>query len=93
MEEKNYMVIQDDCGACGMAKDLLKVPIKEKKLILVNANSKKGIELSQKHKIETVPTIINEKDTFQQKCYLSKDGSKMYCDDGTDRTLIKKAEK
>jgi len=93
MTEKNYMLVQDGCGACGMAKDLLKVPINEKKLILVDANSKKGIELSEKHKIMSVPTIINEKDTFQQKCYLSKDGSKMHCDDGTEKQLIFKKEK
>jgi len=84
------MIVQDDCGACAMAKELLSEPIKQEKLILLNIKSKEGLELVEKHKIETVPTIINEKDTFQQKCYLYKDGSRMKCEDGTERILIKK---
>jgi len=90
MEEKNYMIVQDGCDACNMAKEILKDNIKEKKLILLDINSEKGAELTEKLKIETVPTIINEKDTFQQKCYLVKDGTKMFCDDGTEKQLIEK---
>jgi len=92
MTEKNYMIVQDGCDACNMAKEILKDNIKNKRLILLDINSKKGAELTEKHKIETVPTIINEKDTFQQKCFLVKDGSKMLCDDGSEKQLIKESE-
>ena len=86
------MIVQDGCEACDMVKEILKDNIKDKKLILLDINSKKGAELTEKHKIETVPIIINVKDTFQQKCYLNGDASKMHCDDGTEKQLIKKKE-
>ena len=87
--EKNYMLVQEGCGACDYAKDSLKDPIGQNKIILLDTGSKKGIELVNKHEVDTVPTIINEKDNFQQKCYLNKDGTKMFCDDGTEKNLIK----
>ena len=86
------MIVQDDCDACGVAKELLSEPIKQDKLILLNINSKEGLELAEKHEIESVPIIINEKDTFQQKCYINKDGNGMRCEDGTERILTKKSE-
>lgn len=91
-KEKNYMLIQDGCGACASAKEILKEPIRNKKLILVDVNTEKGYQLAEKHNIEGVPTIINEKNDFQQKCLLNKTGAKMYCDDGSERQLIKKSE-
>ena len=66
-EEKNYMLVQDGCGVCKDAKELYKEPIKQKKLIILDIGSEKGAELVEKHKVELVPTIINEKDMFQQK--------------------------
>jgi hypothetical protein len=86
------MIVQNDCGACDLAKELLKEPINKKELIILDVNSEKGLELAEKYKIESIPIIINENDKFQQKCYLSKDGAKMYCDDGTEKELIKKSE-
>ena len=88
------MIVQDECGACNMAKELLSEPIKQKKLIILNINSEEGMKMAEKHKVETVPTIINEKDELQQKCYLYKDGIKMKCEDGTEKILstTKKSE-
>lgn len=88
-EEKNYMLVQDGCGVCNDAKELLKEPIKENKLIILDIDSEKGAELAEKHGIEDVPTIINEKDMFQQKCFINEDG-KIYCEDGTEKELIKR---
>jgi len=81
------MIVQDDCGACAIAKELLSEYIEQEKLILLNINSEEGMKMAEKHKIESVPTIINEKDEFQQKCYLYKDGFKMQCEDGTEKVL------
>ncbi len=86
------MLIQDDCEACKQAKEILKESIKSKRLILIDINSEKGLKLAEKFKIDTVPTIINKNDKLQQKCFISKDYSKMYCDDGTEKQLIKKSE-
>ena len=88
-EEKNYMLIQDGCNVCNEAKELLKDPIKQNKLILLDINSEKGAELVEKHKVELVPTIINEKDMFQQKCFISEDGN-IHCEDGSEKELLKK---
>jgi glutaredoxin len=82
------MLVQDGCGACAAAKELLKDSIESKKIVLVDATSEKGIELADRHKIETVPTIINEKGDFQQKCFISKDGEKMFCDDGSEKVIL-----
>lgn len=89
-EEKNYMMVQDGCGVCDYAKKFFKDSIKNKELVLIDADSKKGEELIEKLKIEAVPVIINEKDAFQQKCFISKNGNKMFCDDGTEKEIIKK---
>lgn len=91
-KEKNYMIIQDGCGVCKEAKDLLKESIKQKKIILLDINSEKGSELAERHKIDAVPTIINENNKFQQKCLISKDYAKILCDDGSIKELIKKSE-
>ena len=91
-EEKNYMLVQDECDACKTATHLLKEPIKQNKIVLVDITSDLGLQLAEKHKVESVPTIINVKDTFQQKCFLNGDASKMHCDDGTEKQLIKKKE-
>ena len=87
-KEINYMLVQDGCGACAMAKKLLEEPIKKGKIKIVNVSTKEGLELAEKHDVRAVPTIINEKGDFQQKCFLSKDGKKMYCDDGSEKKII-----
>ena len=84
------MLVQDGCGACVEAKEILKDQIKEKRVIILDAISKKGLELVEKYEVESVPTIINKKDGFEQKCYLSKDADKIFCEDGTEKKLIKK---
>lgn len=86
------MLVQDGCGACAEAKELLKDDIKQKRIILFDITSKKGSELAEKHEVESVPTIINEKDNFQQKCYLSNDAVKMFCENGEEKELIKKKD-
>lgn len=83
------MLVQDGCGACVEAKELLKNNIKQKRIVVLDIVSEKGLELAEKHNVESVPTIINEKDKFQQKCYLSNDGSKMFCENGEEKELIK----
>jgi len=88
-EEKNYMLVQDGCGVCKDAKELYKEPIKQKKLIILDISSEKGAELVEKHKVELVPTIINEKDMFQQKCFISEDGN-IHCEDGSEKEIINK---
>ncbi len=84
------MLVQDGCGACEEAKEILKDDIKQKKIILLDTISEKGAELVEKHNIESIPTIINEKDKFQRKCYISEDYSKMYCENGEVKELKKK---
>lgn len=86
------MLVQDGCSACDEAKEILKDDIKQKRIILFDITSKEGSELAEKHNIETVPTIINEKDKFQRKCYISEDYSKMLCENGEVKELIKKKE-
>jgi len=81
------MIVQDGCGACEEAKETLKDQIKQKKIVVLDIVSEKGLELAEKHEVETVPTIINGKDKFQQKCYLYSDSNKMFCEDGTEKDL------
>jgi len=88
--EKNYMLVQDGCGACDEAKELLKDDIKRKKIVVFDIMSGKGLELAEKHEVDSVPTFINEKDKFQQKCYLSESGKQFFCEDGTIKELNKK---
>lgn len=82
------MLVQDGCGACAEAKEILKDSIEQKKIIVVDYASEEGAELAEKHQIETVPTIINEKNDFQQKCFISSEAEKMFCEDGTEKKLI-----
>ena len=91
-KEKNYIIVQDGCSACQQAKELFKDEIERKDFIVLDINSEKGMELAKKHKIELVPTIINIKDKLEQKCYISKDDTKIFCDDGTEKELIEKSE-
>ncbi len=86
-KEKNYMLVQNDCGACDEAKELLKEFIKQDKIVLLDTTSDKGSELVEKNKVESVPTIINEKNKFQQKCYLSESGKQFFCEDGTIKEI------
>ena len=81
------MIVQDGCGACDEAKETLKDQIKQKKIVVLDILSEKGLELAEKHEVETVPTIINGKDKFQQKCYLYSDSNKMFCENGTEKEL------
>ena len=81
------MIVQDGCGACAEAKETLKDQIKQKKIVVLDILSEKGLELAEKHEVETVPTIINGKDKFQQKCYLYSDSNKMFCENGTEKEL------
>lgn len=88
-KEKNYMLVQDGCNMCDYAKELFKEPIKAKKLIIIDATSEKGSEIVERLEVEAVPVIINEKDDFQQVCLISKDGKKIFCDNGTEKEIIK----
>lgn len=81
------MIVQDGCGACEEAKETLIDQIKRKSIIVLDILSGKGLELAEKYNIESVPTIINGKDKFQQKCYLYSDSNKMFCEDGTEKEL------
>lgn len=90
--EVNYMLVQDGCGACAEAKELFKDAIEKKEIILLDYASEKGLELANRHEVESVPTIINEKDSFQQKCFISKEGERMFCEDGTEKQLLKKSD-
>nr|BDI55190.1 MAG: thioredoxin-like disulfide oxidoreductase [uncultured archaeon] len=91
-KEKNYMLVQDGCGACSFVAKVLKESIKQNKIILLDVNSKKGAELVEKHEIESVPTIINENNDFQQKCFIGKNVKSMFCENGTEKELIKESE-
>ena len=86
------MLVQDGCGACAEAKEILKDQIKQKKIVILETLSEKGLELVKKYEVESVPTIINNKNGFEQKCYLSKDADKIFCEDGTEKKLIKKED-
>lgn len=81
------MIVQDGCGACDEAKEMLKDQIKEKSVIVLDIVSEKGAELAEKYKVDSTPTIINGKDKFQQKCYLYSNSNKMFCEDGTEKEL------
>ena len=81
------MLVQEGCGACAEAEEMLKESISQKKIILLDATSEKGAELVEKYKVETVPTIINKKDEFEQKCFIGKDGDKMFCENGEEKEL------
>ena len=91
-KEKSYMIVQDGCGVCKEAKEKLKESIKQEKIIVLDIGSEKGAELANKYKISHVPVIINNEDKFQQKCLISKDYDKIFCEDGTEKELIKKSE-
>ena len=91
-KEINYMLVQDGCGACAEAKELFKKDITDKNLVLVDITSEKGMEMVEKHDVDSVPTIINEKDSFQQKCFISKEGERMFWEDGTEKQLLKKSD-
>ena len=90
-EDVNYMLVQDGCNVCTEAKELFSEPIKSKKLIILNITSEKGLELAEKHQIETVPTIINIKDDFQKKCFINRDGT-VLCEDNTEIDLNKETD-
>ena len=86
------MLVQDGCGACAEAKELFKEDIIDKSLVIVDITSEKGMKMVENHDVESVPTIINEKDSFQQKCFISKEGERMFCEDGTEKQLLKKSD-
>lgn len=86
--EVNYMITQEQCGACEKAKEMLKEPIKEGKIILIDIDTPEGLYLAKKHKVEGTPTIINRiNNKFEQVCHLSKDAKKIYCDDGSEKVI------
>jgi glutaredoxin len=86
-KEKNYMITQDGCGACEAAKKMLKDRFKNGKLIDTPVDSELGKKFAKEHNIKAVPTIINENDGNFQKCLLSKDGQKIFCEDGSEKPL------
>ena len=86
-EETRYMIVQEGCGACAEAKELFKENIEKKTIVVLDITSEKGAELAERNNVETVPTIINEVGEFQQKCFISKEGEKMICEDGTEKRL------
>ena len=81
------MLIQDGCEACAEAKELFKDAIKKKEMVLLDAASEKGMELADKHEINSVPTIINKKGNIEQICFISSEGESMFCEDGTEKQL------
>jgi len=85
--EKNTLIVQDNCGYCEKAQEILSAKILRGEIEVINANSIRGNELIQKHEIQSTPIMINQKDDLAQKCYLGKDGDKMFCDDGSEKEL------
>lgn len=83
----SYMITQDGCGACAEAEKMLENAIKEGKVKPINVKTKEGYELAEKHNVQATPTLINIDGELEQKCYISKDGTKMYCDDGTKKEI------
>lgn len=80
-QEINYMITQEGCGACESAQQIepIKKAIEEGRIKVTPLETQEGLELANKHQIRATPTIINKKGDFEQKCLISKDGSKMYC--------------
>lgn len=87
-EEKDIMITQDDCGYCETAKEKLKNEINTGQIEIVPIESKRGKELVKKYNVGLTPTILSKKDDNQfQKCYISKDGNKMLCEDGSEKVI------
>jgi glutaredoxin len=86
-KEINYMITQEGCGACKQAKELLKDVIASGKIEPVDVKTKKGLKLAQRHNVRATPTIINKNGDLEQKCLLSKDGTKMVCENGEEKKL------
>lgn len=97
--EKIYMITQDECGACKLAKNMLKEEIKKGNIIEANIDSVLGQKLLKEFDnsptpIKTTPTLIQENKVSKahQVCILSKDADTMKCHDGKIYN-IKKGDK
>lgn len=91
-KEKKIMIVQDQCGFCKQAEEVLKDPIKNGQIEVIDADSYRGKELVKKFDLDAIPVILEPNDKFDngfQKCYLSEDGKKAYCEDGSQKEMIK----
>lgn len=81
------MITKKDCLVCPEAERLLEKQIESGKIKVLSADTPEGKALADKYNIRATPTMIYFKDSKGQPCLLSKDGKKIYCDDGTEKVI------